>query len=181
MIDVENVENNNLSGESKKALDKALFFLTKMDRTKHEIVEKLSKSGYSEDIIESVIDKLIEYGYVNDEDYAKRYLELLIAKGKGKFAVREAMNRKGLAQQLVANTIDEGYSTEKELENASELANKSLSEMISVSAIDVDRKKSREEVEKITAKVNRRLMGRGFSYEVISSVMNEVRERVKNV
>ena len=157
--------------KSKKALEKALVFLTKKDRTEREIIEKLSKSGYSKDVIDDVLVKLADYGYVNDEDYAKRYLDSLIEKGKGKYAIRDAMSRKGLPSELVANTIEDGYSSEREQENALNLANKVLEEVFT----------GNEETSKIIAKINRRLMGRGFSYEIINNVMSKIRERVNNV
>ena len=155
---------------NKKAFDKAIAFLTRRDHTESEIQGKLSKSGFSETDIQAVIDKLAEYGYVNDEDFAKRYLDSLIQKGKGRFAIREAMNQKGLAASLVANTIEDGYSREKEFENAEKLANKVIDDNSDV-----------KDTMKLTSKVNRRLLGRGFSYEIISDVMSCVRERIKNV
>ena len=163
-------KNNFLEGESKKAYDKAIVFLTRNDRTEHEVREKLSKSGYSESITQAVIDKLLEYGYVDDEDYAKRYLEHLIGKGKGRFSVRESMIRKGLPSELVTFTIEDEYSKELEYEIAEKIA------LTVLSGLDENEDKA-----KVSAKINRRLMGRGFAYDVISDVMNEIRNQIEGM
>ena len=148
-------------GEADKAYDRALGFLEKRDRTEREIVDKLTGLGFSEDTVSNVITRLRDAGLVNDADYAKRYMEALASKGRGRLRIAAEMRRKGLPEELVRNTIEDGDLKEDERARAEDAARRAMA-----SAPDgMDPRKA-------AAKASRRLVTLGFSYDVIGEVMS---------
>jgi regulatory protein len=154
--------------ESERAFDKALTFLEKQDRTEAEVRERLARAAFGPDAIEDALAKLTEFGYVNDADYAERYLAALVAKGRGRMRIREEMRRKGLPDALVENTIDDGYGRDAELASAIDAATKTIAE--------ISPETWEAEPLKALGKIDRRLLGRGFSYEIVGEAMHRLRE-----
>jgi len=150
--------------EAERAYERALTFLEKRDRTEREVFLKLSAAGFSEDAAEKGIEKLRDAGLVNDADYAERYLEVLVLKGRGRLRISAEMRRKGLPEELVRNTLEDRLSAEDELVMAAEAAKHMMSGLTE----DTDPRKA-------AAKVNRRLVSLGFSYGVIGEAMRRLR------
>ena len=153
--------------EAERALERALTFLEQRDRTEAEVRERLAKAGFGEDAREAALAKLKELGYVDDEDYAVRYVEALIAKGRGSLRVREELRRKGIPEALARNAVEDGCDREREAETALEAARKAFSEL--------PRELIEKEPRKAAEKVSRRLVSRGFPYEIIGEVMERIR------
>ena len=61
-------------GELQKAYDYSLNYITKSVKTEKQIANKLRLKGYLEEIISEVVLKLKSYNFINDDDYAKRYI-----------------------------------------------------------------------------------------------------------
>ena len=61
------------NNEYSRANAAALRLLGLCDRSKNDLRERLSKKGYSAEVVESVISKLESYDYINDERYAMKY------------------------------------------------------------------------------------------------------------
>ena len=150
--------------EADRAYERALYFLEKRDRTEKEVLDKLSGAGYSEEAAGAALERLRDAGLVNDADYAARYLEALTAKGRGRLRIAAEMRRKGLPDGLVRNTLEDGLSTERELEMAVEAARRITAGL-----------PEEEDKRKASAKLNRRLVSQGFSYETIGRAMREIR------
>ena len=150
--------------EAERAYERALTFLEKRDRTEREVSDKLSGAGFSEEAVESALERLRDAGLVNDADYAARYLDALVLKGRGRLRISAEMRRKGLPEELVRNTLDDRFSAEDERETAAEAARR----MTAGLPEDTDPRKS-------AAKVSRRLVSLGFSYDVIGYAMRRLR------
>ncbi|MGI6150839.1 MAG: regulatory protein RecX [Christensenellales bacterium] len=148
--------------ESKRAMNAALHYLTAMDRTKSQMERKLAKKGFSEAVVKATIKKLEKYGYVDDRDYASRFVKQQVEnKGLGRRAVASKLYRYGIdgeTAQEALSTVDE----ETEKSNAFAWAIK-FNQRID----ETDPRKKRE-------KMIRRLVLKGFSYDVINSVLREV-------
>ena len=56
------------------AFDVAANYIAFKDRTENEVYNKLKEKGYCSQEIDDAIQKLLEYGYVNDERYALSYI-----------------------------------------------------------------------------------------------------------
>ena len=57
------------------AKNQALRFLEVMDRTESELRKKLKDKDYSDDEVNEAIDFVKSYNYINDERYARIYIE----------------------------------------------------------------------------------------------------------
>ena len=150
--------------EINKAYERALLFLEKRDRTEKEVSDKLFSLGFSEEAVLDSIKRLENAGLINDEAYAGRYLDVLMAKGRGRLRIALEMRRKGLSDELVRNTLDDGLSDEDERVHALEAARRAQAAV----AEGIDSRKA-------LAKVNRKLISLGFAYSTIGDVMEQLR------
>ena len=66
---------NQIVSENEKAdaITKATAYISKAIKTKRQVKDYLIKKGYSEELAYQVVDKLKEYGYIDDKEYSKRY------------------------------------------------------------------------------------------------------------
>ena len=150
--------------ELDKAYERALTFLEKRDRTEKEVYDRLVKAGFSGGTALAAVDRLRGAGLVDDETYAARYLQALAAKGRGRLRIAEEMRRKGLPDGLVRNAVEDGLSPEDERERAAAAARRAWEAV-----------PEGTDGRKAFARVNRRLVTLGFSYDVIGRVMNDIR------
>jgi len=155
-------------GESERAYERALVFLEKRDRTEQEVFRKLTEVGYSEETAGDTVSRLREAGLVNDADYAQRYLEALINKGRGRLRITQEMRRKGLPGELVRNTLEDGLFPEDERVMAAAAARKCLAAL-----------PEGEDPRKAAAKVSRKLVSLGYTWEVIGHAMREAKKEVE--
>ena len=62
-----------LEKDRSEALSKSLDYVTKSLKTKKQVIDYLTKKGYNQETIKHCIDKLIEYRYIDDKEYVKKY------------------------------------------------------------------------------------------------------------
>jgi regulatory protein len=110
--------------------------------------------------IAAVITRLKEYGYLDDTAFAENYTQLRQQNEKfGARRVSQELNRKGIAQQTITDTIESKYA---------EVSEEALARQ------HLDRKRIRKpENEKETARVMRRLVTAGFSVGVIYKILRQ--------
>lgn len=106
---------------SKRALLRCSHLLEKRDYTSYELVSKLEAGFYPKEAIDYAISKLIGYGYINDDNYTRRYLECYIEK-KSLLQIKTALFRKGISKEIIdkqlQNVYEDGYmQDEKKLIN----------------------------------------------------------------
>ena len=89
------------------SLEKAIFLLSLKDRTKKEIQMKLNEKYRNEKMVEKVVLKLIELGYIDDLNYAISYIN---SRKYGKQRITYNLLQKGLNKEK----IEEAYSTIQE-------------------------------------------------------------------
>ena len=111
-------------------------------------------------MLDAVVKRLREYGYLDDAAYAETYARLRHENEKfGARRVRQDMRQKGLNPELVEQTIDARYgaSNEEALVRA-----------------HLERKRIKKpENEKETARVMRRLVTAGFSTPTIYKILRQ--------
>jgi len=148
--------------EKDKASNYAMYLLAKKDRTKKEITIKLKDKGFDDEIIHSVMDKLEEYNYINDEAYCEKYIN-----DKTKFSkygvnkIKLKLYAKGVDKEIISKEIVK-IDNDLELENALVLAQKKLSSI------------KESDKYKIKAKLSNHLMTKGFSYDTIRKVFSQL-------
>ena len=72
-VDEERLKELSENSEYADALDKAVKYISKAMHTKMQVIKYLKDKGFSGRTIAKVIDKMEEYGYVDDEAFAKAY------------------------------------------------------------------------------------------------------------
>lgn len=142
--------------EKNSAFDYALNCLTKSVKTEKEIRLKLSNRGYVEEIITITVDKLKEYGYLNDEEYVVKYVNTY-AKNKGKRLLKSELKLKGVSDAIIEEKFS---SVENELETAIKIAEKYV--------------KNKPTDFKTLQKCYKYLLSKGFSYEDSKSASEKV-------
>lgn len=149
--------------QKKSVRECALTMLEYFDRTEKEMRQKLKDKEYTPEEIEETLCFLKEYGYVNDAEYAGRYIRVCSSK-KSIRQIRCDLERKGVAKELIAAALGENPVDEEE----------------QVRRFLV--KKGYRPEERMEPDAYRKLMGalcrKGFSYEMIRRVTGRMCEEV---
>ena len=135
------------NSEASACFESALNFISKSVKTEKEIKDKLLLKGYLEEIVLETIEKLKSYNYVNDKDYADRYVSTY--KGsKSKKLIKFELQKRGVVKSSVEESLSE---IESELETAIKIAEKYV--------------KSKEKNTETLQKCYKYLLSKGFSYD----------------
>lgn len=141
--------------------DCALSILERSDRTEQELRRKLHERGYEEKDIDGVITFLKEYGYVNDAVYAERYARTCSSR-KSIRQIRFDLERKGIARESIDAALED-TEVDEEMQVRAFLLKKGCCPGKRIDTAVCRR---------LTASLSRK----GFSYEVIRSVMERLCE-----
>lgn len=143
-----------------KAKNKAMSILNRTAISEKKLREKLS--DYSDEIVDEVINKLKEYGFINDKDLARRIANDNSNISRfGKNKIRQNLYRKGISKDDIDEAVEEIDSNEQ-YENALYLARKRYKNL------------KGEDNRKVYQKLTQHLAYKGFSYDIIKSVIQEV-------
>ena len=157
-IEEDFVENLKFEDEKSEALLLSYKFLQR-NKTKHQLVDYLYKNKIQRDIIDIILPILEEKKYLNDEDYARRYLsDALNIKKYGKIKTRYMLMSKGIDKKLIEKVMED-YDYELEYMNALELIEKRISKY--------------ETDPKIINSAKNYLQGRGFEFEIINFTLDD--------
>jgi regulatory protein len=144
-----------------KATDSAIRLLTSRPRSVREIQERLRRKQYGDETIERVIERLRGWGYVDDEAFARYWVENRESnRPRGRRLIEQELRMKGIERESLAQAIDEAGIDER------------------AGALEIARAKMRsyrgeEEI------VARRRLGaflarRGYGYDVVKPVLDEL-------
>ncbi len=137
----------------------AVSFLAMKLRTSYEVAQKLSDMGYEEAAIEKVIENLKEINYIDDFNYACKYIsEKTKLKPKSVKLLAMELSQKGIRDDIISSALEEFELDEEEV--ALQLLRKRYSKY---TVFD----------EKLIQKMKTFLAGRGFSYGQISKAVSE--------
>ncbi len=152
----------------KRAVNHILFLLQSRDYTRYELKEKLRKGQYPDEIMESALAEVAGYGYINDANYAERYVECYRErKSLGK--IKQELLRRGIDRETVEEAIEEGRRVQEEAgEHPEQMQIRRLLEKRHFDPGAADRK----EKEKHYAF----LMRRGYSSSDILAVFREYKD-----
>lgn len=157
--------------KSKKLKDKdglmnyGLWLLAQRDMSRHSVKQKFVDYAEDKADIEPILDKLEEYGYLNDERFAEVYSRSCREyKGYGPIKIRFKMKEKGIPDRLISKYVNERDPVWKAL--AYDARARKFNEL----PADFD-EKSRQ---------TRFLASRGFSFDHISSAFGTERPDHEN-
>lgn len=143
-----------VDSEKSVAFEKAMAYLGRGMKTCKQMRDYLVKKGYEDEVIEHVITKLKEYRYLDDDAYARMYVDQN-ASSKGQRRLRQELTQKGISVSRA-----EQYSQldgDDALANAQRLAEKYM------------RTKPRDV--KTLQKLQRYLLGRGYGFDTVNTVL----------
>lgn len=143
---------------ARKAEERALYLLTVRDHCRSELYGKLERN-YPPEICSSVCDKMQEMGYIDDEEYAKKYAKKLFErKGVGTFKAKMEMKRLGFAEEQIDAAVEPYIGGEETMRRLEELVEKKYERYLT----DI----------KGVKKVRAALARLGYSYDEINAVLD---------
>ena len=92
---------------SRFAFNAGLRLLSYRDHSEKELLQKLKQKGHKKLYAENAVEKLKDYGYINDERVAEYYAKSLSErKGMSKNGIRNELKRKGISSELADNVAE---------------------------------------------------------------------------
>lgn len=145
-----------------KAFSHALNYLSYRMRAEAEIVTFLKEKEYEEHIIKEVLHKLSSLNYINDEEFAKAFVQTRINAGdKGPNVVAQELKMKGV-QSPHAESALQLYTTELQQQYAEKMALKLMKNANKSSSSELKRK------------IEQTLLRKGFSSYIIEVVCRDI-------
>lgn len=145
-----------------RTMNRAVKLLAAKPRSIEELRERLLEKSWTDDaVVSAVIEKLKEYGYLDDAQYARDVaVSKLRQKPQGRRRLKQAMSQKKLDREMVEAAMDEAFEKIPETEMIDAAIEKRL------------RLKGRPETREEKKKFYDYLLRRGFDYELIREKMS---------
>lgn len=140
----------------------ALRIIEKSCKTEKEVRDKLILKGYEDNSINKSIEFLKEYNFINDSNYTKAFIRDKL-KSQGSQKIKYTLIQKGISKE----NIDE------ELSNLNKESEKSTALNLAKKKFDIIKKKESDNY-KISGKLYRYLISKGYEYDVTSEVVKEI-------
>jgi len=90
----------------KRAKLRAMHLLNDMARTESQLRDKLKLGGYPSEITEAAIAYVKSFGYINDEEYVRRYMEYKSG-SKSKIQIKMDLRKKGITAETLERVFEE--------------------------------------------------------------------------
>ncbi len=165
----------------KSALESAADYLSHRMRTEAEVRNRLKDKDYETEEIDEAIDSLKSHRYIDDYEYALRYIEYGYGKHRGSRRILRELEEKGIDGSTAQNAYED-YCYENHVDEYAEalaIARSTVGEGFGESyaagkATDSD--PCIEIDDRTCAKVARKLESRGFRSEDIYKALAEMRK-----
>ncbi|MFS1516148.1 recombination regulator RecX [Bacillus sp. SCS-151] len=161
-IDELDVGEIQFADDVKKAHNVALRYLSYRIRSIKEIDDYLKKNEVPEQIIQEVVHKLQEANYVDDEKFALSYVQTQIKTSiKGPDKIKRELNEKGISAKYAEKAMNT-YTTELQIQHAMKHAEK------------ISKQSAKFSILNIKQKIEQTLVRKGFSWDIIQIVIEEI-------
>ena len=151
----------------RKTFDRAVNLLAYKPRSVKELRERLlEKTWTNEEIVEAVLEKLKEYNYLNDEQFAR---DFAASKLRGKPMGKRVLKQKMALKKLDKETVDEAVENAYEETPESEIIKQAVAKRL--------RLKGKPETREDSKKFYDYLLRQGFSYDLVSAKMREINSK----
>lgn len=97
----------------RRAKQKCMNLLKKMDRTEAELRRKLRESGYTDTVVELAINYVDSYHYIDDVRYADHYIHYKKT-SKSLRQMKMELRKKGVDEQMVREILEKQNVTDDE-------------------------------------------------------------------
>jgi regulatory protein len=151
--------------EQESVYQKAMHFLSYRPRSTAEVRQNLNKHNIPEALIEATLERLQRSGMVNDEAFARAWVENRSEfRPRSKLALQMELRRKGLNDDIVQSVLAEGVDEER-------LALKAARKYV--------RRLADLEHSEFRLKLSGFLARRGFSYSMIAPLVSQVWQEMR--
>lgn len=144
-----------VASEREKCMQVGLLYVSKNLKTVSQVAKYLKNKGFLPEIITEVINRLKEYGYVDDKSFAKAYIGAKKL-SKGKRLLKFELKTKGVSEEIIDGALDGAGS---EFDGAFLVAEKFF--------------KGKEITFENVSKCYRKLLSKGFDYDVAKEVIDK--------
>lgn len=150
----------------KRYYNLSLRYLSYRPRSEKEVIDYLKEKqrkapNLTDEDIQKIIKKLQEYKFINDENFAKFWVEQRTKfKRKPVRVIEYELSQKGISRDIVEEILAEFDIKDLDLENAKKLAEKKLDFYRS---LDPDKRRE---------KVMGFLLRRGFNYDMVKKILD---------
>lgn len=154
-----------MSEQEKQAFISALRLLAATPKSRKGLTQKLEQKGYSEEVLQSTLNRLEEQGLLNDRVYAQNLFQsFLTFRPSGRKRIAFELKKRGIGSALIRDLLDE-YSPETEREKAFQLAEEKLNRWIKL-----DTKKRRKKIYDF-------LVRRGFDFTMAKETVEKLERK----
>ena len=147
-----------------RTMNRAVKLLTAKPRSIEELRERLLEKNWTDTkIVDGVIEKLKEYGYLDDEKYASDLaLSKLRQRPQGRRRLQQSMSQKKLDREVREQAIAAAFEKMPE----TELIERAIAKRL--------RLKGKPETREETKKFYDHLLGQGFGFDLIRTKLSEI-------
>ncbi|MEP6924045.1 MAG: regulatory protein RecX [Pyrinomonadaceae bacterium] len=147
-----------------RTMQRAVTLLAAKPRSRGELRQRLLEKNWTNaEIVESVLQKLEEYKFLNDEQFAHDFAaSKLRQKPQGKRKLQQTLARKQLDKETVETALEQVFEETPEIE----LVAQAIEKRIRLKGIPANRDE--------TKKFYDYLFRQGFSYGLVSEKMREI-------
>ena len=154
-VTVDQLKEGIFQSEVRICFSKSVDHLARYVKTCRQLQDYLKRKGFSPEVVDVVVEKLKDYGYINDARYAQLYTEQN-GKSKGSRRIKQELLAKGVDRQD-AETYSQ-LDHEDMLQSATLLAQKYM--------------KNKPSDTPTLVKLQRYLAYRGYDFDIINSIIN---------
>lgn len=154
------LENGKLS-----AFSRAVGYIEKSLKTQKQLQTYLKEKGFLQESIDDAVQKLKEYGYIDDKVYAENYIKTYKDK-KGKIKLKFDLLSKGVAADVIEEALQEFVDEDEQYAVCEKLLKKYV--------------KNKPQDVKLKSKAYAHLFSKGFSGDIISRAIGKVFSEVED-
>lgn len=97
----------------------ACAILARSTHSREQVRQKLERKGFTSDEIEACLQRLGELGYLNDEDVARRWAQVMLKERCwGLFKARQQLEQRGIDRELAGRVLDEAVQEFPQIDGA---------------------------------------------------------------
>lgn len=143
----------------KRAKLRAMHLLSDMGRTESQLCTKLKQGGYPEEAVEEAVRYVKSFGYINDREYVRSFIDSRKEK-KSKKEIYAALKQKGVDADIIEQVFEE-------MDYGEEDSRQAIEALIRKRNYNPDTADLKER-----QKIMGYLMRKGFRYEDVNTVLN---------
>lgn len=86
---------------------KAMDFLARREHSRDELLQKLQKSGFDENVALDAIEELAKEGLQSDRRFVESFVQSRIRQGKGPMRIRADLSQRGVRDPVIHEALSE--------------------------------------------------------------------------